>query len=199
MQEQAEKKDLSKEKTNSFIADYRSLQAELVNTLKPSIGEVILNMNSSELKHLKEEVEKNHKKYSTTLSDHEKFTKKQMDSFKKNMEMFFGEVSDDQKKLYAEFIEQNYSYYFENLEFRKSYMVRLESLFEKKVELLEATVKYYSGDDSVKNKEFLEKQRSFLNNLNLLVQKIWLSLSETQHAEFKKSLAELKSDIEKLK
>lgn len=193
------KKELATEKVDELMKDYRVLQAEVVERFKPSLRELIVNMTQEELKHIKKESEENYEKNFETLNNKEKFIKKQLKSFEKNMEAIVDDVTDEQTKLYSEFVEQNYSYYKDQLEFRKGYLAKLEALFDKKDQMFDAAVKYYSGDDSVKSKEFLTKHSIFLKNLNIFFQKLWASLNDKQKEEFKKTLVELKKEIEELK
>jgi hypothetical protein len=199
LQELNGQKELTNEKINAFVSDYKSLQAEVVQKFKPSISEVILNMTKDELKHLKAEVEENHRDNFVALNNKEKFLTKQLTSFKKNMTIIFDSVTDEQEKIYSTFIEQNYPYYKAQLEFRKSFLIKLDSLFDNKPLMLETALKYYSGDDSVKPKDLLEKQAVFMKNFNILIQKLWLSLTDRQREEYKKTLVDLNNEIDELK
>ncbi len=199
LQELNGKKELSAEKVQELIRDYRLLQTEVVEKFKPSLREIIINMTQEELKHIKKESEEQYEKNFETLNDKEKLVKKHLKSFEKNMEAIVDDVTDEQEKLYSEFIEQNYPYHKAQLEFRKSYLTKLESLFDKKEEMFDAAVKYYIGEYYIKSKEFLTKHTEFQKNLTVFFQKLWLSLNDKQREEFKKTLVELKKEIEDLK
>jgi hypothetical protein len=194
-----DKKEISEQKVEEFISDYRSLQAEVVDRFKPSLKEIIMNMTKDELKHLKKETEDKHRENFETLENKDSFLKKELKRFKKNMSSIFDSVTDEQEQIYTGFVEQNFPYYKAQLEFRKSYLVKLESLFDNKEQMLDAAIKYYSGDDSVKPKEFLEKHKIFMKNMNILIQKIWKSLTDKQREEYKKTLVELNEEIDELK
>jgi hypothetical protein len=199
LQELNGKKELTAEKVDEIMKDYRVLQAEVVEKFKPSLRELIINMTQEELRHIKKESEEQYEKNFETLNDKEKLIKKQMKTFERNMESIFDDVTAEQEKLFSDFVEQNYSFYKAQLEFRKSYLTKLESLFNKKEEMFDAAVKYYSGDNSVKSKEFLTKHLEFQKNLNVFFQKLWISLNDKQREEFRKTLVELKKEIEDLK
>jgi hypothetical protein len=194
-----DQKEISQEKMNEIITDFRKLQPEIVEKFKPSLNEIILNMTRDELKNIKEEMEERFAKNTESLNDIEKLKKRQMKNFDKNMDTVFDDVTEEQNKMYSEFIEQNQSLYKEQLAFRISYFSLLESLFDKKPEMLAAAYKYYSGDESIKSKDLQEKQKVFLKNLSILFQKIWSSLTDKQRQEFKKTLSELKTEISELK
>lgn len=199
LQELNGKKELSAEKVDEIMGDYRVLQAEVVERFKPSLRELIINMTQEELQHIKKESEEQYEKGFETLKDKDKLIKKHFKSFERNMETFVGDVTDEQEKLFAAFVEQNYPYYQAQLEFRKSFLTKLETLFGKKEEMFDAAIKYYSGDSSVKSKEFLTKHIEFQKNLNAFFRKLWLSLNGEQKEEFRKTLVELKKEIEALK
>jgi hypothetical protein len=199
LQELNGKKELSPEKVDEIMKDYRVLQAEVVQKFKPSLRELIINMTETELQHIKKESEDQYAENFKTLNDKDKLIKKHLKNFEKNMDAIVGDATDDQIKLFSAFVEENYPYYKAQLEFRKAYLAKLEALFGKKEEMFDAAVKYYSGDDSVKSKEFLTKHTEFQKNLNVFFQKLWLSLNDKQKEEYTKTLVELKKEIEDLK
>ncbi len=195
----SEKKELTEAQIASEFDGFRKLQLSLVEAFRPSISEVVMNLKPDEIENFKKEYAKNKKKFNERFKEPEKFKERMMTSFKKNMETFFDDVTDEQKKIYSDFVNENYSFYQEQSDFRFSTMENLMNSTDKKSELLEKLLKFYGGDDSLKPEEFKLKQTNYFKKMNQAAQKLWISLTEEQRAEFKKTLTEIKSDISELK
>lgn len=114
------------------------------------------------------------------------------------MDIIFGSVSEEQKKIYRQFVEENYEYYKSQIGARKYFLDQFELRLSKKEEMLDYTMKYYSGDESVKSEGHLKLQKVFFSNLNKLQVDIWNAASAEQKSEFRKTLAEIKDELSAL-
>ncbi|MGZ3690785.1 MAG: DUF6279 family lipoprotein [Pseudobdellovibrio sp.] len=195
----ADKKEVTEEQLASEFLSYRKLQVDIVEAFRPSISEVILNLKPEEIENFKNEYEKNRKKFEERFKDKEKFKEKMLEGFEKNMKTFFDDVTDEQKKLYSDFVTQNYDFYREQADFRFSTIENLLTIADKKSQMLEKALKFYGGDDSLKSPEFKLKQEQYFKKMYQVTQKIWATLTDKQRAEFKKTLNELRSEISELK
>ena len=195
----ADEKKLSEAQVEQFFQNIRKMQLKVVQSFAPSFNEVVTKMTKEELENLKKETTERHKKAAERLEDKVKFKEKSFSGFERNMETLFDEVTDEQKKIYSDFIDRNYDYFRLQLEHRKSYLKRFEEVFEDKAKLTDLVMKYYSADDSIKTEEQLKMQQAFTKDMFTTTTKLWLTLTAEQKVEYKKSLTEIKSDIEKLK
>ena len=195
----AEAPELSEKQLKDFIIEAKTAQKKLAELFRPTFEVVINDLNVKEFSNMKEKSNERFIKIEERLADQKKYKEKALESFEDNMENFFDSVSDEQKKIYEDFIDVNFDYYRDQLEFRKSTLLKFESLLEKKTDFLNYAYKFYTADDSIKTPQFLKKQEAYLNNTYVVVGKLWKSLSAEQRKEFKTMLSDLKNDISSLK
>jgi hypothetical protein len=195
----ADEKNLTEAQAEQFFQNIRKMQSKVIQSFAPSFNEVVTKMTKEEFENVKKETTERHEKAAERLEDKTKFKEKSFTGFERNMETLFDEVTDEQKKIYSDFIDRNYDYFKLQLEHRKSYLKRFEETFEDKVKLTDLVMKYYSADDSIKTAEQLKVQQSFTKDMFATTTKIWATLNAEQRIEYKKSLNEIKKDIEALK
>lgn len=195
----ADEKNLTELQAEQFFQNIRKMQSKIIQSFAPSFNEIVTKMTKEELENVKKETAERHKKAAERLEDKAKFKEKSFAGFERNMETLFDDVTDEQRKIYSDFVDRNYDYFKVQLEHRKSYLKRFEETFEDKVRLTDLVMKYYSADDSIKTPEQLKAQQSFTKDMFTTTTKIWATLSAEQRIEYKKSLNEIKKDIEDLK
>lgn len=194
----ADEKKLTEAQVELFFQNIRKMQAKVIYSFEPSFKEVVLKMTQEELENVKKETVERHKKAAERLEDKAKFKEKSFAGFERNMETLFDDVTDEQKKIYSDFVDRNYDYFKVQLEHRKSYLRRFEEIFADKVKLTDLVMKYYSADDSIKTAEQLKIQNAFTKDMFTTTVKIWSTLTDDQRKEYKKSLSEIKKDIQAL-
>jgi hypothetical protein len=195
----ADEKNLTPMQAEQFFQNIRKMQAKVIQSFAASFNEIVVKMTKEELENLKKETTERQKKSAERLEDKAKFKEKSFTGFERNMETLFDEVTDEQKSIYIDFVDRNYDYFKLQLEHRKSYLKRFEETFEDKVKLTDLVMKYYSADDSIKTPEQLKVQQNFGKDMFATTAKIWATLNAAQRIEYKKSLNEIKKDIEALK
>lgn len=194
----AEKPSLTEEDVEKNFLRLKQLQKKAVELFRGSFSEVILGITADELEHLKKYTAKKFKKADERLLDKDDFFKHNFKSFERAMDIIFGSVSEEQKKIYRQFVEENYEYYKSQIGARKYFLDQFELRLSKKEEMLDYTMKYYSGDESVKSEGHLKLQKVFFSNLNKLQVDIWNAASAEQKSEFRKTLAEIKDELSAL-
>ena len=195
----ADEKNLTEAQVDQFFQNIRKMQSKVIQSFAPSFSEVVTKMTKEELQNVKKETTERHEKAAERLEDKAKFKEKSYSGFERNMETLFDEVTDEQKKVYSDFIDRNYDYFKLQLEHRKSYLKRFEENFEDKAKLTDLVMKYYSADDSIKTAEQLKVQQAFTKDMFATTTKLWTTLTAEQKIEYKKTLTEIKKDIESLK
>lgn len=193
-----DKSSLSEADAEKNFLKLKELQKKAVELFRASFSEVISGITSEELDHLKKYMAKRFEKADARLLDKEDFFKHNFKSFERVMDIIFGSVSDEQKDIYRRFIESNYEYYKSQIAARKYFMSQFELRLQKKDELLDYTMKYYAGDDSVKSAEHLKLQKTFFTNLYKLQVDIWNAATADQKSEFRKTLVEIKDELRTL-
>ena len=194
----ADQKELSTEQLEKFAEQLKKTQLKAIEAIKPTISEVVMNMSREELVYLKKKTIKRWTLFEENLADSDKYKKKSLEKFEENMKTLFDEVTDEQKKIYSEFVDQNRAFVKFQLTQRQNFFHRFEASFDKKPELLELTLKTYANDDSIKSAEQKTAEKAALKRLFEVTQKVWASLSLEQRQYFKKTVQEYRNEIQKL-
>ena len=137
LQVMSEKQILSKEEFALNFRNIKALQQRGVEIFRPSISEVILNMNQKEFDHLKKYSADKLKMADERLLDQDDFLKHSFRSFNKTMDILFESTTDKQREIYRNFLAVNYPYYRAQIEIRKAYIDQFEAKFNDKQNLLE--------------------------------------------------------------
>lgn len=195
----SEVKTLTSIDVEKIYQKIHSSQIKIVYTFKPSFTEVLNKATPKELLHYKLEIEKKHKKFSERLASMDEFLDTSTDKFEDNMDMIFDDVTTVQKQLYRNFILKNYSYFVLQKEHKTNYLNKFDSLFNNKEELTLLSLKYFSGDASLKSEEYQIAHKKFLNDMFIETVNLWKTLSPEQLKHFKYFLNKLKSEITNLK
>jgi hypothetical protein len=198
MAQVADQPQLRYEQVEIFVTNIRSTQKKLMKAFEPSFSEVILKMKDEELKSLVKETNERHEKAAEKLKNKSEFIEKAYSRFETNMEFFFDEVTPEQKKIYLNLVEKNWDYFHLQLEHRRDYLKKFQVVFSDKEKLLDLVYKYYAGDDSIKTEKLLSAQDKFFKDMYAACLQLWSVLNESQKKYYKKSIAQVRSDLEKL-
>lgn len=194
----ADKKELTAEELQIFVEQLKKTQSKAIEAIKPTVSEVVLNMKPEELEYLKKKTMKRWTMMEESLNDSDKYKKKNLDKFTENMKMLFDDVTTEQKKIYAEYIDENTAFVKFQLKQRQNFFQKFESKFSQKSEALDLTLKMYANDDSIKSDEQKESEKAAIKRAIEVTRKIWSSLSLEQRQYFKKTVQEYRAEIEKL-
>lgn len=194
----ADQKELTAEQLQKFVEQLKKTQLKAVEAMKPTISEVVLNMKAEELAYLKKQTTKRWTLLEEHLAEQETYKKKSLEKFIDNMKMLFDDVTDEQKKIYAQAIDDNLAYVKFQLVQRQNFFQKFESNFAQKPQILELTLKTYANDDSIKSDEQKQAEKAALQRAITTTQKIWASLSSEQRQYFKKTIQEYRTEIQKL-
>lgn len=191
----SENKEMSLADIKKTTDSIRALQKKFIYAFQASFSEVLLSTSQKEYEHLKEFSEEKFKKADERLLDKEKYFEHANESFEKTMDILFDSTNKEQTALYKQFVEDNYDYFKYQIEVRKNFLNKYASLIDKKEELLTYTMKYYSGDDSVKSAEYIKKQEIFFANMAQLELDVWNKSTDKQKLQFRKNLTEIKEEL----
>lgn len=198
MSQVADQTQLRPEQVENFVKNIRSTQQKIIKAFQPSFSEVVQKMTDEELKYLVKETNERHEKAAEKLKNKNEFIEKAYSRFENNMESLFDEVTPEQKKIYISLVERNWDYFHLQLEHRRNYLNKFQELFADKDKLLDLVYKYYAGDDSIKSEKLMAAQEKFFKEMYAATLQLWAGLSAEQRQEYKKSLTEIRADIEKL-
>ncbi|MBC7753377.1 MAG: hypothetical protein H7Z71_04005 [Moraxellaceae bacterium] len=176
----------------------REKQKILVYLFKPSFEELILNVNKAEIEKLNLFSEKIFEENDRFLKGKKPFVKKRVDGFSKLMNYFFDDTTEEQKKIYGIFIENNWSYFQSQATARKEFMTRFGWPILNRENLNDYVLKYYSSDPSTRLSKYADELLIFEKNLIELQSALWLTITEEQKIYFQTKLKTLKIELLKL-
>jgi len=194
----SDKKDLSKADLKNNFENLQAAQKKIIYLFRPTFEKILNQLSDEEFKNLKKYAEEKFAETNTFLTSKEALSEKQLKSFKDAMEFFFDQATDVQIGLYKTFAEKNYSFFVYQLSVRRDFMKNFELRLPDKKELIDYTLKYYSGDFSIRTDEHQKKQLAAAESFTDFEYQIWLSLTDKQKKYFKETLMSLKAEIERL-
>ena len=129
------------------------------------------------------------------MSEKESYLEKQISSFEKVMDFLFDSANKDQLTIYDQFINEHYSFFKEQLDYRKAFIQKFESLTDSKPELLTYVMNYYAGDSSVHTNEQQKKLDDFSRDLYKMMLKVWNTSTVKQKDKLKENMLDLQSEL----
>lgn len=191
----AEKKEVLPKDCKNIVDSIYQSRKDLLILFKPSVDMVLKNLSVAESKKLNEYSEKKFKESDEKLAEKEDYIKKQLKTFDKIMDFLFDSASNEQTKMYENFVIKNFDYYVVQEESRKTFLKKFNVLLQDKNELVDFVIKYYASDISVQSDNYQKKHAVFLNSLYDFKAKIWHSCSDKQKKAFTKNLLALKEEV----
>ena len=194
----SKKQSLTSKDFQDLSLTIREKQNILIYLFRPTFEEVILNVNKAEIEKLNLFSEKIFEENDRFLKEKKPFVQKRLDGFVKLMDYFFDDATEDQKKLYSIFVENNWSYFQSQSAERKEFMSHWSWPILNRENLNDYVLKYYSGDPSTRLPNYANELLIFEKNLLGLQSTLWLALTREQKVYFQTKLKTLKIDLLKL-
>lgn len=191
----SEKKDLTISDFKENLQSLQNTEKYLITLLKPTFEELLKNLSKEEFNNLTSYTKDKFEKADKLLATKDDFLEKQMDGFETMMDFFFDSSTKEQKELYKQFLAQHYDYFLYQIEVRKNFLKNFEAKLNTKPELLDYTLKYYSGDPTIRTPEHQAKQIAFLESACQIQFQIWNTITEKQKVHFRKTLNSLKDEL----
>lgn len=193
-----DKKDLSATEIRYLYDSSKKLQQKIIYMFKLSFTEVLADASGAELQHLHDYANDKFKNSDEKFNNRKKFNKHYIKNYERYMDMLFGSSNKAQDLLYRQFLNENYEYLKYQNEARKLFLKKFETLHEKKSEMLELSMQYYSGNRDSISEDYMTKQEAFNVSIVNLINNIWNESSARQKLNFKNTLMELKENIRSL-
>ncbi|MBC7465251.1 MAG: hypothetical protein H7256_04610 [Bdellovibrio sp.] len=194
----SESKNLAATDFNKNFESLHATQKYLIDLFKPSFEEVLNSLSKEEFDHLNNFSKEKFTEAEKLISNKEDYFEKQISSFENVMDFLFDSSTDEQVRLYKKFLEDNYSFSVYQVDVRRRFMQNFEAKLPTKDQLIDYTLKYYSGDPSIRLPEHEKKQQAFLNFFFELEYQIWKSTNDKQKIFFKKKIDSLIEEFSKL-
>lgn len=193
-----EKKELTPEDLRFIFYEFKELQKRTVYAFKSSFSEVILPLTTTEINSLNSYQNEKNRKQNDIFSDRNKYLRHFFKNYDHYVEMFFDAGNREQEALYREFLDLNLDYFKLRSQSRITGNLQFEKLFEKKNELLDFNLRFYSGEATTKSEDFIKRQEIFNSSMLNFGGRFWSLTSLAQKNHFRKYLIGLKEELKKL-
>lgn len=194
----ASKTEVTRTDFKALMDSIQRTRGSLINLFKKSFEIVIQNLTAEEIQNLDKFSLKKLKEDDKKIALKDDYLEKQLDSFEKVMDFLFDSTNKSQREIYNQFLTDNYAFFEAQSESRKAFVKKFDSLTSKKEQLLTFVMKYYEGDDSIKDLTEVRNKETFSNNFNEVLFKVWTASSSKQRNYLKNSLMDLKEDLKKM-
>lgn len=191
----ANKKKIVEDDFKLLLNSVQNTRSAVVQLFKGSFETVINDLTSKEIENLSEFTIKKTNEAAKEISEKDNYLEKQLNSFEKLMKFLFDSANKDQLNIYNQFIIDHYDLFKEQLEYRKNFIKKFDSLIATKPELLKYVMNYYAGDLSVHS---VEQQKSLDNlavHLYKMMLKVWNASTDKQKDALKENLQDLRSQL----
>lgn len=154
-------------------------------------------MSDKEIQNYKDYSDKKYEKELELSKDKKAFLKKKKGLFVKNFEFLFNDLTSEQEKMVAAFVEKNLDYLAQRIkvrqEFSETFYLKMRS---KEDVLVDFFLSHYSGK---KLSDLTDvEQKNYLNRLFQMQEIFWKSTTEKQKNYFHKTLNSYKDELKKM-
>ncbi|MES2801261.1 MAG: hypothetical protein V4654_02115 [Bdellovibrionota bacterium] len=192
------KEQISTAEGNVFHKDVVSFQKEMILLFKPSFDKVIHEVSDAEIKVFKEYTDEQISEKEEEAADKKSFKKKKLANFERIAEFFLDDLSKDQEKLMENFFDEHLNFYTEQIQMRKIFNADLIKLYPQKDKMLDLSLAYYSGDNSIRTDTYKKQREIFENDFKNFILEIWKIRSPEQKAYFQKRLKDILHEVDKI-
>ena len=179
----------------ALLSSIQSSRVLLVQMFKNSFETVIKDLTLREIENMDGFSNKKFKEQDKKMSEKNNYLEKQMNSFEKVMDFLFDSVNKDQLTIYEQFITEHFGFFKEQLDYRKAFIQKFESLTNSRPELLTYVMNYYAGDSSVHTIDQQKKSDDFSRDLYKMILKVWNASTAKQKEKLKENMTDLRAEL----
>lgn len=178
--------------------DASSFQKDMILLFKPSFEKVIGEVSDAEMKVFKEYTDEQISEKEEEAADKKAFKKKKLSNFSRIAEFFLDDLSKDQEKLMEKFFDEHLNFYSEQIQMRKIFNADLIKLYPQKDKMIDLSLAYYSGDNSIRTDTYKQQREIFENDFKNFILEIWKIRSPEQKIFFQKRLKDILREVDKI-
>lgn len=178
--------------------DVTTFQKDMILLFKPSFDKVIREVSDAEMKVFKEYTDEQISEKEEEASDKKAFKKKKLSSFTRIAEFFLDDLTKDQEKLMEKFFDEHLNFYSEQIQMRKLFNADLIKLYPQKDKMLDLSLAYYSGDNSVRTDNYKKQRDIFETDFKDFILGLWKIRTPEQKSYFQKRLKDILLEVDKI-
>lgn len=178
--------------------DAIAFQKDMIMLFKPSFDKVIREVSDAEMKVFKEYTDEQISEKEEEAANKKSFKKKKLANFVRIAEFFLDDLSKDQEKLMEKFFDEHLNFYTEQIQMRKLFNADLIKLYPQKDKMIDLSLAYYSGDNSIRTDTYKKQREIFEQDFKNFILEIWKVRSAEQKVFFQKRLKDILQEIDKI-
>lgn len=178
--------------------DATTFQKDMILLFKPSFDKVIREVSDAEMKVFKEYTDEQISEKEEEAADKKAFKKKKLSNFERIAEFFLDDLTKEQEKLMEKFFDEHLNFYAEQIQMRKVFNADLIKLYPQKDKMLDLSLAYYSGDNSVRTDNYKKQRDIFETDFKDFILQIWKIRTPEQKAFFQKRLKDILHEVDKI-
>lgn len=178
--------------------DATTFQKDMILLFKPSFDKVIREVSDAEMKVFKEYTDEQISEKEEEAADKKAFKKKKLSNFTRIAEFFLDDLTKEQEKLMEKFFDEHLNFYAEQIQMRKVFNADLIKLYPQKDKMLDLSLAYYSGDNSVRTDNYKKQRDIFETDFKDFILQIWKIRTPEQKAFFQKRLKDILHEVDKI-
>ncbi len=191
----SKKEKMSPDEVRDFIQSLKATQATAVQNFKPSFEVALNGILDGETTYFKQYIDK---KFSTDLEvaqNKTAFLNKRKKSVLKTYGYFLDEITEQQEKLNADFVERNYAYFVERIKIRKTFAENFHLRLVSKAPTVDFAMTYYAGEV----KDFSSGiVKAYLEDFYKFQADFWNLTSPKERENFRTNLNGYKDELKKI-
>lgn len=192
------KDQISQAEGDALHKDALAFQKDMILLFKPSFDKVIREVSDAELKVFKEYAAEQISEKEEEAADKKSFKKKKLSNFVRIAEFFLDDLTQDQEKLMDVFFDEHLNFYAEQIQMRKRFNADLVKLYPQKDKMLDLSIAYYSGDNSIRTEGYVKQREIFEQDMKNFILEIWKQRTPEQKTFFQKRLKDILREVDKI-
>lgn len=178
--------------------DILNFQKEMILLFKPSFDKVIHEVSDAEMQVFKEYSAEQISEKEEEAANKKSFKKKKLSNIVRVAEFFLDDLSKDQEKLMEKFFDDHVNFYSEQIQMRKNFNADLVKLYPQKDKMIDLSIAYYSGDNSIRTENYVKQREIFEQDMKNFILEVWKLRSPEQKAFFHKRLKDILHEVDKI-
>lgn len=175
-----------------------SFQKEMILLFRPSFDKVIKEISDAEIKVFKDYSAEQISEKEEEAANRKAFKKKKLANFVRVAEFFLDDLTKDQEKLMEKFFDDHLSFYTEQIQMRKVFNEELVKLYPQKDKMIDLSIAYYSGDNSIRTDTYVKQRVVFEEDMKNFILDVWKMRTPAQKTFCQKRIKEVLQEVDKI-
>ena len=178
--------------------DAINFQKEMILLFKPSFEKVMTEISEAEMQVFKEYTTEQIQEKTEEAANKKAFKKKKLSNSTRIAEFFLDNLTKEQKNLLEKFFDDHVNFYTEQIQMRKHFNEDLIKLYPQKDKMLNLSLAYYSGDNSIRTDQYVKQRVVFEADIKNFILDMWKLRTPEQKTYFQNRIKDILKEIDKI-